>query len=101
MRVRSCLFAGVVALVGVTPVSAQEGAAQEQVGRYTIVEIGAHTFLLDTVKGDIWQHVRFSDVSVWQFMYRLDDVEHTEIFLKEVLPTLQKFTGTNPSARSH
>jgi hypothetical protein len=84
------IIAGVVALAAasaVTPVAAQE--AGEQVGRYTIVvKPDADAFLLDTMHGLVWRQVKFGDVHVWQFMFRLDNMQNTDNFLKNVLPNI-------------
>jgi ABC-type sugar transport system substrate-binding protein len=94
MAVRGCLFAGVVALV----TSAMPVAAQEQVGRYTIVLSQTNrgdTFLLDTVTGQIWRQVKFGDVLVWHFMYKLDNVAQTEALI-ESLPIVKPPKPTEP-----
>ena len=88
------LIAIVVAfLVAVAPV-----AAQEQVGRYTIVINpinAADVYLLDTAQGKVWQRVQYGDgVYVWQYMWRLDDLAATQSFLQSVLPNLKKGAGT-------
>ena len=94
MPVRGCLLAGVVALVtSATPV-----AAQEQVGRYTIVMNDVHIFLLDTAHGSVWQRVKFGEFTVWQFMYKLDNMPATQNFLQLTLPDISKAPETMPKA---
>ena len=75
-------------------------AAQEQVGRYTIVinpVNAADVFLLDTAQGRVWQRVQFDNLYVWQSMFRLDDADAQRTFLQSVLPNLKKGSGTTPT----
>ena len=87
------MLAGVVALV----TSATPAAAQAQVGRYTIVvKPDADAFLLDTTSGFIWRQVKFGDLHIWQFMYRLDNMQATQNFLQIALPNISKAPDKAP-----
>lgn len=98
---RSLVFLGCLLLVAIptgsvawtwsTEDTVKAEPPQIELGRFQIVlspNLGRHTFLLDSVTGEVWQLTKFTDVkgepTVWDKMTKLDNFGQTLDFIKSV-----------------
>jgi hypothetical protein len=89
-RMIQVILTMVILSVGTQSYALAKDVASSENGRFQLVfspTTPTDKFLVDTQTGKVWQLARFTDVKgnpvVWQYMYRIDNINEQEKFAHE------------------